>query len=288
VFLKTHAKEDYIREQILKSGFPLEIETYSILEQNDWLAFANDYYFDEDEKKEREIDLTAIPFPEIDNKFIIINRVEPFSLDIELAIECKKIDTHAWVFFTRPSKSCYFYSGQTLDFKQIRTNDFESSLFDVILSPPDTGGLLHYSKFDRLAKSYVEVKIEGQDGGRKDIFTACNQLTKFIAYSFQRRVDRLAKDPDHVMIMVFPVIVFNGNLYEATLDKIGNIVLSQRKHILLARTSRLPFAGANERSFLIDIVTKGYFEDYLKAVRLDIRNIEQSLLSKKDILEEGG
>jgi len=285
--LKTHTKEDYIREQILKSGFPLEIETYSILEQNNWMAFANDYYFDEDEKKEREIDLTAVPFPEFDNKFNIINRVEPFSLDIELAIECKKIDTHAWVFFTWPSTSGLFYSGQTLDFMQIRTNDFESSLFDVILSPPDTGGLLHYSKFDRLARSYVEVKIEGQDGGRKDIFTACNQLTKFIAYSFQRRVDRLAKDPDHVMIMVFPVIVFDGDLYEATLGETGNIILSRRKHILLARHSKLSFAGTDERSFLIDVVAKGYFEDYLKAVRLDIRNIEQSLLSKKHILDKG-
>jgi hypothetical protein len=120
--------EGHLRKQIERTGFPLEIETYSILASHGWIPFTNDYYFDSDEQKEREIDLSAVPMPEIDEKYRLRNPVAPFNLDVRLVIECKKSDTHAWIFFTRPANSIFNYSGQTLDYIQIRSNNYERSI----------------------------------------------------------------------------------------------------------------------------------------------------------------
>jgi hypothetical protein len=280
--------KEHLRDEIERTGFPLEIETYSILKSHNWIAFANDYYFDNEERKEREIDLYAIPMPEIDEKFNIKNPVDPFTLDVELAIECKKSDTHAWVFFTRPVDSGFFYSGQTLDYMQIRSNNYERSVFDKLIPPPDTGGLLHYGDFRRLASSYTTVKFHGDGSGRDDVFTASNQLVKFIAYSFQQRIERLKLYPRHrAMIFVIPVIVFDGKLYEATLGPRGKLILSRRQHILFERRSRL-LHGIEAHRFLIDVVVREYFVEFLVKVQRDIQNIENSIIAQKKSLARVG
>lgn len=285
--MDTQRMENYIREQVTKSGFPLEIAIYTCLEQHDWLPFSNNYYFDVDEKAEREIDITALPPPEVGHDGRLVDLTAPYTLDIELAIECKKSTTHAWVFFTAPTNSCYFYRGQTLDFIQMRTKNYESSFFDRILPRPDTAGLLHYSKFDRVATNYTEVKLQDEKGGPDQIFTACNQLTKFIAYSFQQSMRRIERSLStrRVMIMFFPVIVFDGIFYEATLDANSSIVLARRRHLLLSRRSRWSFAPEEERSFLIDVVAKEHFEKYLESMRQNVSNLEESLVSKLGTLE---
>ena len=283
----TDELEEFIRGEIEKSGFPLEIEIYSILEgSRAWIPFANDYYYDYDEKKEREIDLTAVPMPQFDDNANIKNPTEPFHLNIELAIECKKNLSHAWVFFTRTCNHCFFYSGQRLDYRQIMTKDFQSSLFEVFLPSPDAGELLHYSIVDRLASSYTEVKLQNGNGRDDDIFIGSTQLIKFIGYRFNEMINRLSDSSAKVMILFFPVIVFDGRLYEATLGPQKGLSLKSAKHVLLERRSRLPFGGHEDRSFLIDVVSRDYFRGFLGLIESDIRNIEGAVVKKKRELME--
>jgi hypothetical protein len=177
-----------------------------------------------------------------------------------------------------------FYSGQTLDYKQIRAKNFERSIFDEILPPPYTDDLLHYSKFERIASSFTEVKIQGIEKGtghEGDIFTGSTQLMKAIAYSLQTRINRIGKRPSKVIIFILPIIVFEGPLYEATLGANTKLIIKPSNHILLERQSRLPFTGDEEQSFLIDIVAKDYFEHFLNFVEKDIHNIERAIVSKR-------
>ena len=52
-------KEDIekLKTQILKTGFPTELEVSKIFLQQDWSVDFNSFYIDKDENKGREIDL---------------------------------------------------------------------------------------------------------------------------------------------------------------------------------------------------------------------------------------
>jgi hypothetical protein len=92
--------EEHLTAEIEKSGYPLEIEISSLLDK-EYRVLNTHYYFDEEAKKGRDIDIYAIP-RDVDNNFI---KTDKFVVITDLAIECKKSDTHAWIFYTRPYTS---------------------------------------------------------------------------------------------------------------------------------------------------------------------------------------
>lgn len=89
---------EFIRQEIEKSGFPLEIEVSTMLEEAGWEVRYSKLYFDFDEEKWREIDIVAERRSSEDSKG---HSIKPYYLNMKLAIECKKSDDTAWVFFPR-------------------------------------------------------------------------------------------------------------------------------------------------------------------------------------------
>lgn len=92
----------YVAEQILRSGFPLEIELSELLEARHWEVMPSVSYYDFDLDEFREIDLLAYK--------TIARSVKdapnyPYEIVIALVIECKKREGVAWVFFPRPRRS---------------------------------------------------------------------------------------------------------------------------------------------------------------------------------------
>jgi hypothetical protein len=57
--------EEHLKEEILRTGYPLEIEISALLD-NEWIVFNNDSYLDLEESKSREIDIFAIHTSEPD------------------------------------------------------------------------------------------------------------------------------------------------------------------------------------------------------------------------------
>lgn len=90
---------NFIKREIERSGFPLEIEISTILEKNGWNVHPSSPFLDEDENKWREIDLKSYKSSEstLENKSL-----KPYRLNLTLIIECKKSEEFAWVFFPRP------------------------------------------------------------------------------------------------------------------------------------------------------------------------------------------
>jgi hypothetical protein len=90
---KEESKEiQKIRNYILKSGYPLEIEIGNILRKSGWLVINQWPYLDKD-KKVRTDDIFA-------------TRVNLSSkLGLFLLIECKKSEKHSWVFHTQQKGS---------------------------------------------------------------------------------------------------------------------------------------------------------------------------------------
>ena len=53
------SKREAIRQAVLRSGFPLQMEISGVLRKRDYEVYNGVYFFDPDEKKAREFDIEA-------------------------------------------------------------------------------------------------------------------------------------------------------------------------------------------------------------------------------------
>lgn len=267
---------DYLKEKICKTGFPLEIEISSLLRDR-WDVFHREIYFDRDEKKTRDIDLLAFyPLP--------LGKLLPLLPHLGMVIECKKNENFAWVFFTVPMEYAPEESidGQYLDELQIQMKNTEpTQVRDIILGETS----LHYHKFKRLAVTFDEVYLKGKkheyDRGKREIFEAENQLKKFIMHRKEKVIEENPPITGRIFIY-FPCIVFDGEIFEAIVYK-GELELKKRKHLILTSQYR-PSYSVWEENFIIDIVHKSYFRDYLKKIRRDIESLSETAVKNRDYL----
>ncbi|MBA7634081.1 hypothetical protein ES703_41660 [subsurface metagenome] len=71
---------EFIFDQVIRTGYPLEMEISSLLEEDDWIVFNNDFYLVEDETGKRidkEIDMHAMYPPRL--TFCCISSMKPSS-----------------------------------------------------------------------------------------------------------------------------------------------------------------------------------------------------------------
>lgn len=291
---KKKALEDHLIEKIEKSGYPLEIEISGLLDK-EYVVFNTQYYFDEKTKQGRAIDIHAMPFGSSRMKKLD-KAIAPFRLRTEIVAECKKSETHAWVFFTRPHipVSGHHISGQyKTDVPEPRSFSVDSFswLFQKCLT-------LHYYDFKRIAIAYDEIKTEKMKkenitrkekngSSRREIFTAVSQLVKFTCYELHQILSRISKLPkppsDRELITIFfPTLVFNGDMFEVTLES-GKPKVKRKNHILLATHFRCPHCQKVE-SFIIDVVHFSYFSEFMKILEADFYKIRKNVLEKHDKL----
>ncbi len=259
--------EDYLLDQLQTSGLPLEIEVADLLEDR-WLVSNNEVYLDEDEGKTRDIDVFAIHKTETDQLRWL--RPPRLFLATDLAVECKRSESHAWVFPTRRKLTPPgIGSGQTLDFLQVFSNRTSSFLRGKFLELPK----LHFDTINDIAHAGLCSKTERREGSikrdRDEIFQATNQLMKF-SHDFLRGYgNRIATNPAarHI-VFLFLTIAFDGLLYEAR-TKNGKWSLKPTSHVLL-RTGRYSKTFGDYETYMVDVVTKENLANHIKTVESDI------------------
>jgi len=267
---------DFLREQIEKTGYPLEIEISSILDPK-WEVINTESYFDVDEKKMRDIDIRA------DKP--IVQELMPLLLDVKLIVECKRDRDFAWVFFTRPLIFDWLedINGQYLDELQVLTKSSETTqIKDIILGKTP----YHYRDMNKIAVCYEEFHLQGKKNSfaqkKKEIFEAQNQLKKYISYTNEQEMK--AQYPDlYRLIMYFPCIVFDGQMFEAIVEG-TKIRLKRANHILLTTQNRTSYSNW-EQGFLIDVVQKTYFEKYQRKVNRDFLSLRKIVKKNKRKIE---
>lgn len=270
--------ENHLVEEIKKSGYPLEIEISSFLDK-DYIVFNTQYYFDEDLKQGRDIDIYAIPFLNLDD--VADDKLAPFGLRTEIAIECKKSETHAWVFYTRPlipPVSRLYVGGQYFDTvpqPQSHVSAIEGLLFEK--NP------LHYDSFGKAAIAYQEIKKLRNSGAqnqtrksRREIFEGVNQLVKFICYEIGQSRETSVMPKNFSILLLFPIIVFDGDLFEVTFES-GEPKPERRMHLLLNTHYRSPYSK-KVQSYLVDIVHRTYFSEFLKILESDFIQIRKCIV----------
>lgn len=198
---------DHLKREILKTGYPLEIEVSSLLD-NKWDVINTDTYVDKDEGKTRDIDINATRYTLTQNDV---------DFTVNLTIECKKSDKHAWIFFTRPYEKNYMdINGQYLDAEQrFLQNIGTITLMKLILEP----SALHYWNLKQVAVCFSEFPIQGkqEDHHLKQIFEAQNQIKKYIVD--KKSVNMSDEGYPFFIDFHFPCIVFDGKMFEAEVNK---------------------------------------------------------------------
>lgn len=279
---KRRTFEDHLVKKIKESGYPLEMEISSLLDK-EYVVFNTQYYFDEEIKQGRDIDIYAIPYVNLElfTNEELEKKIAPFELRTEIAVECKKSETHAWVFYTRPMipPSHIHISGQYRD-DYSDTDVLSSSKYDLFEELP-----LHYDPFKRAAVAYDKIYVQGKGNSRKEIFGAVNQLVKFVFYE-KGRPPTKPSQPEKAfgILILFPIIVFDGYMFEVVLES-GEPKLKKRNHLTLITHHRSPYTQEAE-DFLIDVVHRSYFPEFMKKLNADFLNIRNEIIQKSEKLYE--
>ncbi len=227
-------KIERIRERILRSGFPLEIEIGNLLRKHGWLVFNQMPYVDKESGKIRLADVVAI-------KMEIHQKIS----GVLLLIECKKSRKHDWIFHTQEKiKEPLPLLGMLVDFiAKMRGSKipYEGKLSGLhILDTTIRVGVLHM--------------ISSKD--RDDFHVATGELISAL-----RSIRETMKS-----YIVFPMIVFDGEIFEFYQENNETKVLptSHLQFMSFEKTS------SGTKPLLIDVVRKTHFSEFLKVIEHDL------------------
>lgn len=211
-----------LKKAILNSGIHLEIQVSQLLQKSGWKTVNQFPYFDEIDKKIRALDVVAMK-------------------KIGLAIECKKATDHPWTFFVVPKSDPWpkiiLEKGaiRTTMGKEVPPSQFPKS---HILDEKINVGTIEYTPFSK----------------KDDFFEAKHQVLSGLHYA------NPSKETKELGFPVYPVIVFEGKMWEFYLDK-GELQLKPLEYLHFIASSPL-----SQGDFLIDVVNITYLPKFLEAV----------------------
>lgn len=284
---------DEMNEALLRSGYLLESRLLKILSDFDYTLHPNDVYPDPSTNKSREIDIFGISPRQV----VTLSLDRKLIVDIQhnIIIECSNNPQPA-VFFRRTDKKKFTIFGK-FKFNKIEQEPNENSTsadFEFHTFTTESN-LFHYNNFQRcsqycsfaLKKSSTNNKKEWfatHPDGLHDVF---NKLYDFVNHTFQSNQDWIqtgVKNDDVYANLYFPVIVLQGDLYEA-IEEDGKVNLTKVNHTIY---EFIRYEN-DSRVLLIDIITEEYFPEYIKLLNnntLGIRDLYINYYKGKTLLDQ--
>jgi hypothetical protein len=276
-----------IVEQLAISGYPLELFIKEILLNDGWLVWPNQYYLDKDDGQAREYDIRA-------EKQIYMNKNDS-ALNFILLIQCKKILGNAWVFFGGPQTRAYEHSIVSfpkmvtlLDAFKVKPSDALSEIAKPLLDKH-----LHYDS-GFISSGYAELVMnveKSKKSGNHNLWESEITLIKVVdsvssdclshesmRYSMEDLEDQgsdkwFGSGAAQSIFFLFPIIIFEGDMCSVKLPLVEENVKEENyvKLFKMLKSEHYNFSGT------IDVVTKGFFENYLKLLNDDINNFTSTV-----------
>jgi hypothetical protein len=245
-----------VRDAILKSGFPLEIEVLNICStKNIGRIPSVRYVYD---GQEHEIDLIV----QIEQMIHRFSKGENFQYTKSIMIiECKKSDDKPWVFFCSPDYQEEPWAGNVTylsDFNLYFSKAHRHSLLGQIFKNLKRN---HYNDTSIPLSTGYHEPFKSHDA-KSEIYRAVESVLTFLSYACENESSKLTISGSETTFY-FPVIVFDGILFEAMVTPEG-LDLHERQHILYR-------ARREDSSLMVDVVTKSYFPKFLDMVEEDNR-----------------
>ena len=269
-----------LHEQVLddlrKSGFPLEIQVGSRFSNKGWTVRHQAISRGEGEPKPGYVDVLAMK--------LITRNFEKFArLNFTVVCECKKSETHPWVF----------YAPQRADFLMREVAPF--TLIKTVSEPPiqiTDGSPLSRTRYligdplGNLAQSsHLAFWDERQKGreGYNQINVAINQVVSATQHQI-RVLSGIVKLTPGVLIVACPLIVLDGPMFEynlaldgePNLKRISNIkylasTIGQEREVKLPNNQTTTMIPTEH--FLVDIISKDSLDQYIGWLEEDMRLI---------------
>jgi hypothetical protein len=239
---------EHIKKEIKKSGHSVSVKVSRILNSKDWyVQDSSRFKINENDENFFEIDVFA-------------TRESPFagkSIDC-LCIECKKQEGKNWVFFKQNKVN---EDVNTLTF--IDSNMDEDGLLDKIEKSKWFARHHYYQK--PLCTYYFITDLNPKDRSAL-IDKGVEQVLQAVSF-YSRRNRGYFAYPE----FYYPIIVFDGNIFVASLDG-ENIDVESSNHICLyiEREFSKPYQTTTNtlklsKPYIIDIVKLDWFESFLKS-----------------------
>jgi hypothetical protein len=286
---------EFIRDELKKRGFPLESYVERLLTDSGWHVNSNVYFMDKESNKARELDIEANfdKFAPSTWTMIVFN----------LLIQCKRLPGNAWVFFSHTSESKRidtFHKCDLTDFlrKDDKWSPLKFAVFDLeIFGSNDT----HVVKRDAVATNYCEIIIDEEKSNKRtdNIWKSAVTLVKAVSQELDKSLcsekqyldedlesGAFLKKPFDVAEVFFPIIVFEGKMYEATL--LNDDVRVQKVNYVQLRVDYE--SGHYKRDCVIDVVTRDRFSSFMNDVVNDFpvfdkRRVEVGGKYESEVLE---
>lgn len=257
--------KEKIRKYLAKSGFLLEHFCRQKLLENAFGLSSSQYFVDKDGIT-REIDAEGIMYTHWKKN------AKEYDLWTILFVECKKSDTHPWVFIWEPiilpSMNCYC--------------DSKTLAKDLKFSFLKKGSKHHYRSLDSTAKNYVVALTKPGSRENRQIYDSMINLIRYHDFSMEKmgelRQKGKASGSTIGTIVQYLTIVYEGSLFLEKTDK-KNIEVEEVKHVICYISQQMETIS-EYRYYCVDIVHKSYFDKFLRIIRNDHKITERLIKSK--------
>lgn len=232
-----------ILKEINKTGFALELRISKFLQDNGYHAANNLYYIDQDEGKGREVDMRALKNYEFkkDGKSYFIRHC--------LLIECKRSTEKPWVVFTSP-QTVYDRNYFTLHCRGVK-----KSIWWKEHGVPEKLAEIHpFSIYERRGRSFFE-PFKNSEGG----VTIYKSLITSVKAAIATRNNEFAAKSSCICFY-YPVVIFEGKLYEAYLDDKNEIEAQETDSAMVSFYYESP--KYQDERFIVPIVTEQFLPTF--------------------------
>jgi hypothetical protein len=261
------SQEDSIREELIKTGFPTEVVSSTIMQGRGWFVMHNPSYLDDAEDRSREFDIRAYKAKKE------TYHSKEYSVGIYLVTECKKSDK-PWVFFTTPEKHLNSRLGGVIRWRLEKKQAFSDRSNEIsLISDSHLRAFHHYFREARLARTFHQV-FRKENERSQMIYSAVMSVVKATLFLTRKSFAR----SETWLRIYYPLVIFSGDLFEAQVQPNKEIKLLQSKHLQLSFNYFTPEVqqttyGQSENEFIIDIVHEDYLDEFLKAIEAEHETI---------------
>lgn len=254
--------EERILDEIRKTGYPTEIISATLMQQRGWGVLHNLSYLDDVEGRSREFDVRAY------RSWAIKGPTQTFVIGAFLIAECKKSDK-PWVFFTTRDEHRSASDLLLIKARSLPAHIFWSDVANepAIIPEDKLRRIHHYFGRNNIARTYFEPfkGLEKADRAQM-IYTAVLSATKATLFHLKERAW------ENFLPIYYPVVIFNGDLFEARVESETNITLERTNYVQLAHhyiepaRANLANGSGKQHEFLVDVVHVNYLDEYLTTV----------------------
>jgi hypothetical protein len=239
--------EKYIKKQIKKSGFPLEIKSSIILRKFGCNTELHTMYYNELRQRDSEIDIFAF------KKNKAGDRAIGLTFDA-LVIECKKQEKEPWVFFEQDNPNTMV---TTICARPKRVYTWLEENFEH-----------HYYYGQKPCQFHFPAFVKS--GNPEVIAEAINQVLDGLKFIYEQELQAHA-----IYWLYYPVIILDGRLFSAKVEASGNVKVTETKYLQLSVVKGLrkpeeikirdtESVLMHTKNFVVDIVRIDFLEEFLK------------------------